>query len=116
MGNAYSGLATQLTAPVTETTYGVVPSGLSTTTKFSAFTSEGLKLTKTPAQGEGLLQNKQFPQAARRVIPEWTVNGPVAMDLPARGLQQWLFPMFGSYGQTASALTQDMTTGAYKAV
>jgi hypothetical protein len=36
--------------------------------------------------------------------------------LPARGLQQWLFPMFGSYGQTASALTQDASTGAYKAV
>ena len=38
------------------------------------------------------------------------------MDAPAQGLQQWLFPMFGSYGLAASALTQDASTGAYSAV
>lgn len=116
MGNAFSGLATQLTSPVTETTYGVVPSGLSSTTKFSAFKSETCELKKVPVQGIGLLQNKRYAQAARRAIAEWTVTGGITMDLPVRGLQQWLFPMFGSYGQTASALTQDGATGAYKAI
>lgn len=113
---AFSGLATQLTSPVAEVTYGVVPAALATNTKFSAFKSEGVEMHKLPAQGIGLLQGKRYGQAARRVIPEYTVNGPVTMDLPARGLQQWLFPMFGSYGQAASALTQDLSTGAYKAI
>lgn len=113
---AQSGLATQLTAPVLETTYGVVPAGLATTTKFSAFTGETLKLTKTPAQGIGLLSGKQFPQASRRVIPEWAAGGAVTMDAPARGLQQWLLAMFSSFGQANATLTQDLTTGAYKAV
>jgi hypothetical protein len=112
---AFSGLATQLTSPVTETTYGVVPAALSSTTKFSAFKSETLELKKAPQQGKGLLSGKRYGQAARRVITDWTVGGGVTMDLPARGLQQWLFPMFGSYGQAASVLTQDGATGAYSA-
>jgi hypothetical protein len=113
---AQSGLATQMTAPVDEVTYGVVPAALAATTKFSAFTGETMRGTKTAVQGIGLLANRQFPQAARRVVAEWTAGGGVNMDLPARGLQQWLFPMFGSKGQAASALTQDASTGAYKAV
>lgn len=113
---AQSGLATQMTSPVTETAYGTVPAALASTTKFAAFTSETLKGTKVPVQGIGLLQNKLFPQAARRVIAEWTAGGQVTMDLPARGLNDWLLPMFSSYGQAPAALTQDLTTGAYKAV
>lgn len=116
MGNAFSGLATQMTSPVTESTYGVVPAGLSSATKFSAFTGETMKAGKTAVQGIGLLQNKQFGQASRRAVAEWTAGGGVNMDLAARGLQQWLFPMFGSYGQAASALTEDSATLAYKAV
>jgi hypothetical protein len=116
MANAGSGLATQLTSPVAETTYGVVPAALASTTKFSAFKSETMKLTKTPVQGIGLLQNKLHPVASRRVITNWSAGGGINMDLPARGLQQWLYPMFGSWGQTPATLTQDLTTGAYKAV
>jgi hypothetical protein len=109
-----SGLASQLTSPVAEVTYGVAPSLAAA--KFSAFKSETLKLKKVTAQGIGLFQGKLHAQAARRVVTEWTVAGGIPMDLPARGLQQWLQPMFGSYGQAASALTQDLSTGAYKAV
>jgi hypothetical protein len=116
MGSLRSGLATQLTSPVAESTYGVVPAALSSTTKFSAFTGESLELKKTASQGIGLLQGKLYPQSARRVVSEWATGGTVTMDLPARGLQQWLFPMFGSYGQTLSALTEDAATLAYKAV
>src|SRR5216683_1065913 len=109
-----SGLAAQLTSPVAESTYGVAPS--LSGAKFSAFKSETLELKKTSVQGPGLLAGKLYGQAARRVVTNWAANGAITMDTPARGLQQWLFPMFGSYGQTASALTQDLTTGAYKAV
>lgn len=109
-----SGIASQLTSPVAESTYGVAPT--LTGAKFSAFKSETLKLTKVPVQGEGILAGKLYPQAVRRVVPEWTAGGGIVMDLPLRGLQQWLFPMFGSYGQTASALTQNGTTGSYTAV
>jgi hypothetical protein len=110
-----SGLATQLTAPVTETAFGVVPAGLATTTKFSAFKSETLELKKTTAQGIGLLAGKLHGQAARRVVTEWTAGGGVVMDLPARGLQQWLQAMFSSYGQTPATLTEDGATLAYSA-
>jgi hypothetical protein len=114
MSTLRSGLASQLTSPVTEVTYGVAPT--LTGTKFSAFKSETLELKKTTAQGIGLFAGKLYPQAARRVITEWSAGGGIPMDLPARGLQQWLFPMFGSYGQAKSALTQDLSTGAYSAV
>ena len=109
-----SGLASQLTSPVAEVTYGVAPSLAAA--KFSAFKSEGLELKKTAVQGIGLFSGKLHGQAARRVVTEWTAGGPIVMDLPARGLQQWLFPMFGSYGQAKSVLTQDLSTGAYSAV
>jgi hypothetical protein len=102
-----TGLAAQLTSPVTESTYGVAPS--LSAAKFSAFKSETLKLDKTVVQGTGLLAGKLFPQTVRRVFTNWTANGAITMDMPFRGLQQWLLPMFGSYGQAASALTQDVT-------
>ena len=100
-----TGLASQLTAPVAETTYGVAPSFAAA--KFPAFKSETLAMPKTHVQGEGILSGKLYPQTARRVVTNWQAAGTVVMDLPARGLQQWLFPMFGSYGQTPAALTQD---------
>jgi hypothetical protein len=109
-----SGLASQLTSPVAETTFGVVPSLAAA--KFSAFKSETLELKKSTGQGIGLFSGKLYPQAARRVITEWTAGGGITMDLPARGLQQWLFPMFGSYGQAASAFAEDGVTGAYSSV
>lgn len=114
MGNLRSGLASQLTSPVAEVTYGVAPSLAAA--KFSAFKSESLELKKTTAQGIGLFAGKLYPQSARRVLTEWTAGGSIPMDLPARGLQQWLFPMFGSYGQAKTVLTQDGATGAYSAV
>jgi hypothetical protein len=114
MGALRSGLAASLTSPVTEVTYGVAPT--LTGTKFSAFKSETLELKKTPMQGIGLLSGKLYGQAVRRVVTNWSAGGGIVMDLPARGLEQWLYPMFGSYGQTAAALTQDLSTGAYQAV
>jgi hypothetical protein len=114
MGTLRSGLASQLTSPVPEVTYGVAPT--LTGTKFSAFKSETLELKKTPKQGIGLLAGKLYPVAARRVVTEWTMAGGIVMDLPARGLQQWLFPMFGSYGQAKSAFAEDGVTLAYSAV
>lgn len=109
-----SGLAAQWTSPVAETTYGVSPT--LTAAKFTAMKSDSLELKKTTVQGIGLFQGKLYPQAVRRVITGWDVSGSLPMDVPARGLQQWLLPMFGSYGQTLSALTQDAATTAYKAV
>lgn len=111
-----SGLATQWTAPVTEATFGVVPAGLATTTKFTALDSDGLELKKSAKQGTGIFAGKIAPRLARRFITGWDAGGPCVMDLPARGLQQWLFPMFGSYGQAATVLTQDGITGAYNSV
>lgn len=109
-----SGILTQFYGPVTESTYGVVPS--LTGSHFYAIKSESLKSKKITKQGEGLFQGKLYPQASRRVLTAWDAGGGIAMELPARNLQQWLYPMFGSYGQTAAALTEDASTGAYKAI
>jgi hypothetical protein len=116
MGQLGSGLASQWTSPVTETTFGVVPSGLSSTTKFVACDSDTLELKKTAKTSTGLSAGKLFPRASRRVITRWDAGGGIVMDVPARGLQQWLYPMLGSYGQAPAALTEDMSTGAYKAI
>lgn len=109
-----TGLAAQWTSPVAEGTYGVAPS--LSGAKFTALTSDSLELKKTTVQGIGLFAGKMYPQSVRRVLTNYAVTGACNMELPARGLQQWLFPMFGSYGQTPAALTQDGATGAYKAV
>ena len=111
-----TGLGGQITSPVAESTYGVVPAGLTSTTKFAAWKTESLELKKAAVQGKGILAGKIYPQSNRRVITDWTAGGAVTMDLPQRTLQQWLFPMLGSYGQAASALTEDGSTGAWKAV
>jgi hypothetical protein len=109
-----SGLATQWTSPVAEGTYGVAPS--LTSAKFTACDSDTLELKKQTKQSEAIFAGKLFGQGARRIVTGWSAGGDVVMDLPARGLQQWLYPMFGSYGQSAAALTEDGTYGSYKAV
>jgi hypothetical protein len=109
-----SGLVTQFYGPQAEVTYGVVPS--LTGAHFYAIKSETLKSKKVPVQGEGLFSGKLHPMAARRVLAGWDAGGGISLEVPTRNLQQWLFPMFGSYGQTPSALTQDASTGAYSAV
>jgi Phage tail tube protein len=109
-----SGLASQWTSPVTESTYGVAQS--LSGAKFTALDSDSMELRKITKESTGIFQGKLFPRGNRRVITGWNAGGGVVMDIPAQGLQQWLFPMFGSYGQTLSALTEDASTGAYKAV
>lgn len=111
-----SGLLTQFYGPVAEGTYGVAP----TLTGGHFYAIKGgtgrVKGKKINAQGEGLFSGKLYPQASRRVLTAWDCGGQVPMEVPTRNLQQWLLPMFGSYGQTAATLTQDLTTGAYKSV
>lgn len=109
-----TGLAGQVSTPVAESTYGVSPSFSGAL--FSAWKSETLELKPAFLQSKGILAGKLYPMSSRRVITDVTAGGNVVMELPQQHLQQWLFPMFGSYGQTASALTQDASTGAYKAV
>lgn len=96
-----------------EVTYGVSPS--LSTAKFYAVDSDGVKLVKVTKQGTGLFQGSLAPRATRRVVEQYSAAGPIVMDLPERNMQQHLFRMMGSYGQTASALTQDGATGAYSA-
>lgn len=111
---AQSGLASQWCA-VDDTAYGVAPS--LSTAKFSACDSDTLALKKVPKQSTGIFAGSQFPRSQRRVGQmQYSAGGNLVMDLPERGMQQWLFRMFGSYGQAASVLTQDATTGAYKSV
>lgn len=110
-----SGITTQFYGPVAEGTYGVAPSLTGGHFYAPKGGSGRPKAKKVPVQGEGLFSGKLYPQASRRVIAGWDCGGGVALELPARNLQQWLFPMFGSYGQTPATLTQDGTTGAYSA-
>lgn len=109
-----TGLAFQMTAPVTEGTYGVAPS--LSAAKFFTSPSESMKAAKNVVLGSSIFQGKLYGQASRRVVTGWSAGGQLPLEVPARGLQQWLFPMFGSYGQTPAALTQDGSTGAYKAI
>lgn len=106
-----SGLGGQWAA-VEEATYGVVPSLASAL--FYAADSDGLKLKKTPKQGAGIFAGSLAPRASRRVITEYSANGPLPMDLPQRQMNAWLYRMFGSYGQAAATLTEDSSTMAYK--
>lgn len=108
-----SGLGAQWCA-VDETTYGVSPS-LSAAV-FVAADSDTLKLKKVTKQGAGIFRNSLAPMASRRVVTEYSAGGGLPMECPERQLNPWLLRMFGSYGQSAATLTEDMTTGAYKAV
>lgn len=107
-----SGLAGQWAA-IDETTYGVVPS--LSTALFYACDNDSLKLKKVPKQGSGIFAGSLAPRATRRVITEYNAGGALPMDLPQRQMNAWLYRMFGSYGQTAAALTEDGSTGAYSA-
>jgi hypothetical protein len=113
MGNLESGLAGQWCF-VDETTYGVAPS--LTSAKFYVCDSDTLKLTKDTKQSEGIYAGALYPTAARRVVTQYSAGGGLPMDLPQRYMQQMLYRMFGSFGQTPAALTEDGSTGAYKAV
>lgn len=110
-----SGLLAQFCGPVIESTYGVSPT-LTGAHFYAIKGGESLKGKKVTAQGEGLFSGALSPKAGRRVLTGWDAGGSISLEAPTRNLQQWLFPMFGSYGQTASALTEDGSTGAYSAV
>ena len=107
-----SGIAGQWGA-FDEATYGV---SLLTTPKFYAADSDTLKLRKVAKDGTGIYAGAQFETANRRYALEYSAGGALVMDLPERGLQQWLFRMLGSFGQAKSVLTQDASTGAYSSV
>lgn len=108
-----SGLATQWVAQ-DETVYGVTPTWSSPPA--TVFDSDTLELKKTTKEGAGIYAGALVAAAPRRVVTEYRVQGGTVGDLPAQGLNKWLFRMFGSFGQAASALTQISTTGVYKAV
>jgi len=109
-----TGLAGQWTAPVAEATYGVAQSLAGT--PWVAAESDSMKLNPMFAQGTGIFAGKLYGRGARRVTNGWSAGGAIPFELPAQHLQQWLFPMFGSYGQTNATLTQIATSGVYKAV
>ena len=107
-----SGLGGQW-AVIDEATYGVVPSLAAAL--FYAADNDSLKLKKTPKQGAGIFAGSLAPRASRRVITEYSAAGALPMDLPQRQMNTWLYRMFGSYGQTPAALTEDASTSAYSA-
>lgn len=107
-----AGLGAQWCA-VDETTYGVAPS-LSTAV-FTAADNDSMQLKKGPKQGTGIFAGSLAPRGARRRVTTWAAQGGLPMDLPMRQLNPWLKRMFGSYGQAATTLTQDASTGAYVA-
>lgn len=109
-----SGIGAQIVAEP-ETTYGVAASLTGSTCQPYEFNSETLELKKTVVQGQGIHGGGLYNRAPRRVLTNYQVSGGINMDLPTRYLNQWLFQMFGSKGQTAATLTEDLTTGAYKA-
>jgi len=108
-----TGLAAQWCA-FDEATYGIAPSF--STALFYACDNDSLELKKTPKQGTGIFAGSLIPRAGRRVITEYSAGGGLVMELPERGMNQWLYRMMGSYGQTKAALAEDGSTGAYSAV
>lgn len=108
-----SGIGGQLVyAP--ETTYGVAASLASA--QPLEFNSETVELKKTIVQGAGIHSGGLHNRAARRVLTNYAVSGGVNMDLPTQYLNGLLTQMFGSKGQPLATLTEDGTTGAYKAI
>lgn len=108
-----SGLGAQWCA-LDEVTYGVAPA--LTAAPFFIWDSDTLDLVKGTKQSAGIYSQSRYPHAARRVAETYAVTGGLKGDLAQRGLNPWLYRMFGSYGQTKAALTQDGVTGAYSAV
>lgn len=107
-----SGISSQLLM-LPEATYGVAPD--LTSAQPYEFNSETLELKKTVVQGKGLHAGGLYDRGARRVLTEYSVSGGITMDLPTRYLNQLLWCMFGSKGQSAATLAEDGTTGAYSA-
>jgi len=107
-----SGIGAQIVM-LPEATYGTAPS-LATAQPYE-FNSETLELKKTIVQGKGLHAGGLHDRGARRVLTNYATSGGINMDLPTRYLNQLLWAMFGSHGQTAATLTEDSTTGAYSA-
>ena len=99
---------------VDEVTYGVAPS--LSTGLFTAADKDSLALKKVTKQGTGIFAGGMAARAARRRPTEYSVQGALPLDMPMRQLNPWLRRMMGSYGQAATTLTQDASTGAYKAV
>lgn len=110
-----SGIASQLVY-IPETTFGVVPAGLSSSPTPLEFKNETLELKKTTVQGQGLHGGGLYDRAGRRVLTNYDVNGGFSMDLQTRHLNGLLFFMLGSFGQANATLTQMGTTGVYKAI
>lgn len=108
-----SGLGGQIVA-APESTYGVAVS-LASATPYE-FNSETLELKKNVLQGKGIRASALHNRASRRVVTYYSGGGGINLDLPTRGLNPWLYQMFGSKGQTLAALTEISTDGAYKAV
>jgi hypothetical protein len=107
-----SGLANQWAA-LDETTYGVAPT--LTGAPFYAAKSDSLGLKKVTKQGTGIFAGSLAARGSRRVVTGYNAGGSLMMELPERGMNPWLYRMLGSFGQSAAALTQDGTTGAYSA-
>src|ERR1700749_653843 len=107
-----SGLGAQWCA-LDETTYGVCPT--LTDAPFFIWDSDTLDLVKGPKESVGIYAQALVAAAERRVIETYAVSGGTTGDLAMRGLNPWLYRMFGSYGQDAAALAEDGTTGAYSA-
>src|SRR4051812_21093594 len=97
-----------------ETVYGTAPP--LTNAQAYEFTSEGLELKKTVIQGVGIHAGGLHRRVSRRKLTNYSVSGPITMDLPTRYLNQLLVQMFGSKGQSGATLVQDSTHGAYSAV
>jgi hypothetical protein len=108
-----SGLASQWVSQ-DETTYGVTPTWSSPPSV--VLDNDTLELKKTTKEGAGIYAGALVAKSARRVLTEYMVQGATVADLPAQGLNKWLYRMFGSFGQSKAVLTQDGVTGAYSAV
>lgn len=105
-----SGIGSQIIMAL-ETTYGVSAS-LAAAFPYE-FNTESLEGKKTVVQGKGLHAGGLYNRGPRRKLTNWAVQGGITMDLPTQYLNPLLWLMMGSKGQTAAALTEDATTGAY---
>lgn len=83
-------------------------------TVFTKFNSENLERRPNMAQGLGLGGGLLVPEAARRVEVSHDGGGPVAFNVPTKGLGKWLQAMIGSYDATATEL--GTSSGAYEQV
>src|SRR4051794_10167466 len=83
-----------------------------TADRFYEINSEGIDFNKTVVQGGGLRGSGLHKRQSRRVVTLKSGGGPVAMDLPSKGLNRLLQAWSGS---TASPVQISSTT-AYKSI